>query len=164
MTSRFAPFSLLLVLPAGCISSNPPAPTVRYFDPTPLRSSLDARERVAVTSAPFLRQDFVVRIPPHELAIDDSLRWVAPPEQMVAAALDNASALPADLEIAVVRFEFEVGEPVQAVIELLCATGGRTVPVRVRRDATARTPERLVAAMAEALAELARAVVEATAR
>ena len=92
---------------------------------------------------------------------DDSLRWVAPPEQLVAAALDNTVALPADLSIEVVRFEFEVGDTTRAVVELLCASEGRTVPVRVRCDAISRAPEQLAVAMAQALSEVSRAVVAA---
>jgi hypothetical protein len=154
-------FPLLGFLLVSCISSNPPAPPVRWFDPTPPRVALDARRPVRVTSAAFLRQDFVVRIPPYELSIDDSLRWVAPPEQLVAAALDNTVALPADLSIEVVRFEFEVGDTTRAVVELLCASEGRTVPVRVRCDAISRAPEQLAVAMAQALSEVSRAVVAA---
>lgn len=159
MRSTCAAFSLLAL--AACLGSNPPGPPVRWFDPSPVRTAADARPPVRVQGSPFLRQDFVVRRPPHELAIDDSLRWVAPPEQLVGSALAVANGLPADLELEVVRFEFEDRGGIFAVVELGCRSNRRTTPVRVDHAASSSRPEDLAAAMASALAELPRAVATA---
>lgn len=158
--ARMLALSPCLLL-AGCLGSNPPGPPVRWFDPTPPRAAADAKPPVRVTGSPFLRQDFAVRTPPYELAIDDSLRWVAPPEELVEAALRNAGGLPSDLELELVRFEFERGDGLAAVVELVCRSGGRSLPVRVDHVAAGSRPEDLAAAMASALAELPRAVATA---
>lgn len=153
--------ALPFLLFAGCLGSNPPGPPVRWFDPSPARAAADVRPPLRVLGSPFLRQDFAVRTPPHELAIDDSLRWVAPPEQLVAAALAAANGLPADLELEVVRFEFEDRSGLFAVVELGCRSGGRSLPVRVEHAAKGSRPEDLAAAMAAALLELPRAIAGA---
>ncbi len=144
----------------GCISSNPAAPAVRWFDPRPPRAAHDQRESVTVHAAPFLRQDFVVRIPPHEVAIDDSLRWIAPPEQIVEAALDSAPALPIGMRVDLVRFEFERADGIAAICELSCRIDGSTRPVVGRAVAASEQPEALAAAMAKALDQVAAAVVQ----
>ena len=145
---------------ASCISSNPAAPPVRWFDPRPPRAAHDRRAPLRVDAAPFLRQDFVVRTPPHEVAFDDSLRWIAPPEQLVAAALDSAAGVPEGLRVAVVRFEFERGESMRAVVELTCELGGALRPVVGSAVCASDAPEALAAAMAVALADAVRGVVQ----
>lgn len=161
MTFATKLFALPVLLLAGCLGSNPPGPPVRWFDPLPPRTAADVRPPLRVLGSPFLRQDFAVRTPPHELAIDDSLRWVAPPEQLVGAALLTANGLPADLELEVVRFEFEDRAGLYAVVEIGCRSGGRSLPVRVEHAAKGSRPEDLAAAMAAALLELPRAVASA---
>ncbi len=145
---------------ASCISSNPAAPPVRWFDPRPPRAAHDRRAPLRVDAAPFLRQDFVVRTPPHEVAFDDSLRWIAPPEQLVAAALDSAAGVPEGLRVEVVRFEFERGESMRAVVELSCELGGALRPVVGSAVCASDAPEALAAAMAVALADAVRGVVQ----
>lgn len=113
-----------------------------------------------VDAAPFLRQDFVVRTPPHEVAFDDSLRWIAPPEQLVAAALEAAAGVPDGLRVEVVRFEFERGESLRAVVELSCELGGALRPVVGSAVCASDAPEALAAAMAVALADAVRGVVQ----
>ena len=145
---------------AACISVNPPAPPVRWFDPRPPRAAHDRRAPLRVDAAPFLRQDFVVRTLPHEVAIDDSLRWIAPPEQLVAAALDSVAGVPDGLGVEVVRFEFERGDTLRAVVELSCELAGTTRPVVGVAACTSDAPEALAAAMSAALADAVRGVVQ----
>ena len=145
---------------AACISVNPPGPPVRWFDPRPPRAAHDRRAPLRVDAAPFLRQDFVVRTPPHEVAVDDSLRWIAPPEQLVAAALDSVAGVPDGLRVEVVRFEFERGESLRAVVELSCELAGTTRPVVGVAACASDAPEGLAAAMSAALADAVRGVVQ----
>lgn len=145
---------------AGCIGSNPAAPTVRWFDPRPPRNAHDRAPLVRVEAGPFLRQDFVVRTPPHEVAIEDSLRWIAPPDQIIAAALGSIAGLPQGIEVEVVRFEFERASPLRAVVELSCSLGATTKPVVGTAEVGDETPEALAAAMAAAVADAARGVAQ----
>jgi ABC-type uncharacterized transport system auxiliary subunit len=168
----WAPFLL-----ASCISSNPPAPPVRWFDPTP--AELPPFERpgaqlpaVNVTAAPTVRQDFVLRIGARELAIDELHRWSAAPDRLVQQALDRALFGPGGgvpgsgtVNVRVARFEVDLsaGAP-HARVELQVATakGLQTCD----GDATAATtaPELIAAAMAQALGQAvlaARAVLAA---
>ncbi len=136
----------------SCLSQNAPAPAVRWFDPRPPQSAGEAAMDVQVTAGPFLSQDFVVRTGSFELAIDDSLRWIAAPDRLVAAAFSSGPAMPAGLQVQVLRFEFERAEEIHALIELRCRLGWRVAPVLVRRPATGSEPAALAAAMAKALA------------
>ncbi len=145
---------------AACIGANPAAPQARYFDPRPARSAHDRAPLVRVVAGPFLRQEFVVRTPPHEVAVDDSLRWIAPPEQVVAAALGSVAGLPPGIEVEVVRFEFERASPLRAVVELSCSLGASTKPVIGLAEVAGESPEALAAAMAAAVADAARGVAQ----
>jgi uncharacterized lipoprotein YmbA len=179
--SRPVPLPCLLAgaLLCACLSQNPPAPTVRWFDPssTPVEAVRSAAggqapERPTVTAAPFLRQEFVVRTGPRELAIDELHRWVAPPDRLVAAALDRAlnaapsrSGAGADdggptagagtLLVHVLRFEFELEPEVRAVVELQVQRGGASTVVRGEAGSRSREPRELAEAMAAALASAA---------
>lgn len=168
-----APVLALAVL-AGCLSQGPPAPPVRFFDPLPVRdaspgdvgsngagAAAEARAPgVAVFAGPRVRQEFVLRTAPRELVIDDQHRWIAPPERLVAEALERALAgTPAGdgdaraMRVHLSRFEFELFANPRAVVELQLAVPGRSVPCTGAADATASTPEALADAMARALAE-----------
>jgi uncharacterized lipoprotein YmbA len=158
---------LALVLPA-CLSQNPPPPAVRWFDPSsapPAAARPGVAVRPVVTAAPFLRQEFVVRTGPRELAIDEQYRWIAPPDRIVAAALERVwhEAGSADgsatFAVHVLRFEFEVQSEVRAVVELQVDRGGSVDVVRGEAGSSSREPGDLAEAMAQALASAAQRAV-----
>jgi uncharacterized lipoprotein YmbA len=151
---------LSLPVLASCIASNPPADAVRWFDPRPAPApALPARElplpRVAVVAGPGIRQEFVLRTAPRELAIDELHRWNAPPEQLVAQALEQALgravAGAGAVAVTVVRFELELTAGARAVVELAALLPAG--PVHIVGDAPAadRSPAALAEAMAQAL-------------
>jgi ABC-type uncharacterized transport system auxiliary subunit len=162
---------------ASCISSNPPAPPVRWFDPTP--ADLPPLERpgaqlpaVNVTAAPTVRQDFVLRIGARELAIDDMHRWSAPPDRLVQQALDRAlfgpgAGVPGSgaVNVRVARFEVDLSAGVpHARVELQVATAKGLQTCDGDATASATAPELIAAAMAQALGQAvlaARAVLAA---
>ena len=159
--TRHALFAVLLL--GGCISSNPPTPPVRWFDPSPL--SWPQPERAGgtvpvpvVTAAPTVRQEFLVRIAQREIAIDDAHRWSAPPDRLVAAALDRAvfgpgGALPqcGTVPIKLVRFELDITSRPRALCELQVPTSKGLLTCSGATEATGTAPELLAAAMAGAL-------------
>jgi ABC-type uncharacterized transport system auxiliary subunit len=172
----WAPFLL-----ASCISSNPPAPPVRWFDPTP--SDPPPFERpgaqlpsVNVTAAPTVRQDFVLRVGARELAIDELHRWSATPDRLVQQALDRAlfgpgAGVPGSgpgsgtVNVRVARFEVDLssGAP-HARVELQVATAKGLQTCDGDATASATAPELIAAAMAQALGQAvlaARAVLAA---
>lgn len=157
-TALFAALSL-----GGCISSNPPPPPVRWFDPSPLSWPQPERAGGAVpvpvvTAAPTVRQEFLVRIAQREIAIDDAHRWSAPPDRLVAAALERAifgpgGAMPGSGTIAVkvMRFELDITSKPRAVCELQLPTSKGLITCTGAVDAAGTMPELLAAAMAGAV-------------
>lgn len=156
-----------LVLSCGvlscCLSSAPPAPPIRWFDPMPepgTAAPLPAPPALRVIAGPLVRQEFVLRTGERELVFDALHSWVAPPERLVAVALERAIGSPtADstgtLQVGLQRFELElIGAP-RAIVEL--SVPGPQGPGICRGEAAAsdREPASLAAAMAAALAAAA---------
>lgn len=85
----------LLLLMSGlatlgsCLSSAPPAPPVRWFDPTP---AFGPQERatpvrtVQVVGQPHLVQEIAVRVAPFEVVYDQDHRWLLQPEEILRRA------------------------------------------------------------------------------
>jgi ABC-type uncharacterized transport system auxiliary subunit len=159
--TRTALFAALWL--GGCISSNPPTPPVRWFDPSPLswpqpEHAGGAVPVPVVTAAPTVRQEFLIRIAQREIAIDDAHRWSAPPDRLVAAALERAifgpgGAMPATGTVAVkvMRFELDITSTPRAVCELQLPTSKGLISCTGVVDAAGTLPELLAAAMAGAV-------------
>ena len=161
----------LAFLLAGCISSNPPAPPVRWFDPTPdelppLPQPGPALPVATVSVAASVRQEFVLRTAARELVIDDLHQWSAPPDRLVAAAVEAASFGPGGgtpsserFPLRVARFEFELyGAAPRAVVELQAMLPQGLRRCRGASDAAGLDPGELAAAMAQALGQAVAAV------
>lgn len=152
MRSRATPWSVLLL--AGCLSQNPPSPAVRWFDPLPTAApAAPSWPGLRVAPAPFVRQDFVVRIAERELAIDGLHRWIAPPEQLVTHVLGGGGRGDGP-ELELLRFELDLTASPRAVIVL--AVADRTIAVEA--PATGTGPDAFAAAMAAALGRTPAAV------
>ncbi len=150
---------------AACISSAPPAPAVRYFDPLPTTAPAATRtvsEGVAgpvyrVTAAPHLGREFAVRTGPRELVFDPLHSWIAPPRELVEAALlARRGPIGPELgtaELRVTAFEIDLVEAPRARVHLV-----QLAPGQARRDVEATAPvvgsgpEDFAQAMAAALA------------
>jgi hypothetical protein len=158
-----------LVLPA-CLSSAPPAPPVRWFDPldsSPTdtgEAALAAPGDIVVGAAFDVRQEFALRVGPHEFAYDDDHRWAADPCELVRRALlrrsgrQPAAGVAAEgsevMEVVVEAFEIDLRGAPAARVQLRVvrpehAFVGTTAP------AASRAPADLAAAMAVALADAA---------
>jgi ABC-type transport auxiliary lipoprotein component len=150
---------LASVLFAGCLSQSPPAPAVRWFDPSPPAvAAVDAV--LVVTAAPFVRSEFVVRVGARELAIDELHRWVALPEQLLFRALGGGAPRSSRrLDVQVQRFELAADGRPRAVVELTVEAGNGPQPVAIESAAAGESPEAFAAAMATALERAAAAVV-----
>ncbi len=169
--------SLLLLLPlaaslAACLSPAPPAPPVRWFDPSPApaaapTSTAAFRCRAAATVA----REFVFRVGPRELVYDSEHRWCAEPAQLVEAALQahsqQGAAAPnatSPLEVLVDAFEFDlVAAPTARVVVVLSRAGA--VPRRLvgQHVASSTDPAALAEAMATALGDVVQQVLAAAA-
>lgn len=153
-----------LLLLAACLSSAPPAPPVRWFDPLPAPVAETGARRVVdlrVTAADHLGREFVVRTGPREVVFDDQHGWIDEPGGLVATALaarftPSRSAPP--LEVAVAAFELDVQATPRAVVRLLVRWQGAERPVVGERAAPDRAPAALAEAMAGALDDAAGAV------
>jgi len=162
MTMRHGP--LLCALLAGCISQSPPAPVPRWFDPTPTTATASpALPPVRVGAPAFVRQEFVVRVGPRELAIDELHRWIAAPERLVAQVLGAHAGGGNVLDLTVTRFEFDTTQAPRAVVEVAFDAGAGARVVAVSAVAAGREPEQVAAAMADALAKLPAALAAALA-
>ena len=166
---RPAAVVLALALPA-CLSSSPPPPAVRYFDPTTHKEGAPQRPAVAcdlrVTAASHLGREFVVRVAERELVFDGMNSWVADPRELVQAAVErllgpsvrspDARALAIDVE----AFELDLQAAPQAHVRLAvqAAAGSRTIDLVV--PAADRQPASFAAAMAAALDRAAAMVSE----
>ena len=147
---------------AGCLSSSPPLPPVRWFDPTPewpadgaVAAPLDVRVEGMAASG----REFVVRVGPHELAIDAQHQWFAEPRQLVGTVLARAlAATPtskASVTVELLAFELDVTAAPHAHVRVaFVGTRPNALPpvLDVVAPATDRSPTACAAAMAQALA------------
>lgn len=147
----------------ACLSSAPPAPPVRFFDPLPAASAAAPNVPVQVaahawriTSAPHLGREFTVRTGPREVVFDPLHSWIATPRELVEAALAGRSAVtPGGVvaELRITAFEIDLAETPRARVHLVLL-----VPGEPRRDVEATAPslangpEDFALAMAAALA------------
>lgn len=153
---------------AACVSSAPPAPPVRWFDPligSAIAPSLAAGPKLRVTSAVHIGQEFAVRVAPRELAFDSEHRWFLTPAGMVAIALERALGRPSEagamVEVEVEAFELMVAPANSARISLFVRGPSSVVTngsIDVVVGAADGSPEALAAAMASALDEVGRRV------
>lgn len=153
--------SLLL---AACLSSAPPAPPVRWFDPSPAVAAappLAVAMKLRVQAPPHFGREFALRTGVREYAFDGEHQWIATPAELVAAALQGAVAFPSyandELLVRIERFELDVTAAPRAVVELRLLAKqplGADV-VRFEAPAADRSPAALAAAMASALGEAA---------
>jgi ABC-type uncharacterized transport system auxiliary subunit len=170
-TTRWLAQAPLLVF-ASCLSSSPPSPPVRWFDPRPAAVAAGAATRPAVdlrvTAAAHLGREFVVRTAPRELVFDNQHGWIDDPAQLVASAIgtrldlggrsDRSGGSFRTLQVAVEAFELDVQAEPRAVVRLLVSwTGGRQ-ELAVQEPAADRSPAAFATAMAVALARVARDV------
>jgi hypothetical protein len=148
---------------SGCLSSTGALPPVRWFDPLPARAADAAVADVAVrvVAPPHLGREFVVRVGPHEVAIDGEHQWVDEPARLVGIVL--ARALPAGttpgaaVEAALEVFEFDVTAGPRAHVRVVFGRerpAGTPAVADVSVAAADRSPAALASAMAEALAQL----------
>lgn len=159
--------AMLLAIPlAGCISSSPPAPPVRFFDPTPdapappVRSGLSVR----VDSPPHLGREFVVRVGPREVVFDARHSWIDEPRELVAAAIDRAlgqsSAVEGLVRVGIELFEVDLQDGPRAHVRLL-VHGPSQKAIDESEPARDGTPESFAAAMSIALGRAAHGVAAA---
>lgn len=157
--------SLLPVAFASCISSSPPAPPVRFFDPTP--ADVDTKDRpaavVRVDGPAHLAREFLVRTGPREVVFDPRHSWISEPRELVETAIARVTSRPAGDEKVVVRvaietFELDVQNEPRAHVRLV-VHGASTKTIDEQEKAKDRTPESLAAAMAIALGRAANGVV-----
>lgn len=148
---------------SACLSSAPPAPPVRWFDPSSIAvaaSRLSVPMKLRVEAAPHFGREFALRTGVREYAFDGEHQWIATPAELVAAALQGACAFPAyasdELLVRIERFELDVTAAPRAVVVLRLFASKRLGADEVRFEAPAanRTPAALAAAMAAALAEV----------
>ncbi|MFN3240062.1 MAG: hypothetical protein ACE37K_00965 [Planctomycetota bacterium] len=90
---RSSPFLVVLLGGAAtlssCLSSGPPAPPVRWFDPTAAFGTAERGspvEPVQVRGQSHLVQDIAVRVSPFEIVYDGDHRWLMPPEEILRRA------------------------------------------------------------------------------
>jgi hypothetical protein len=156
-----------LVPLAGCLSSAPPLPPVRWFDPLPVAVAATAplpQVDLRVTAVGHLGREFVVRTAPREVVFDGQHGWIDDPAQLVAAALEakldrrDGARL---LLVTVTAFELDVQHAPRAVVRLVVQREGERWDVDVQAPAADRSPAALAAAMAAALDEAGTKVVAA---
>jgi len=155
-----APVALLLTL-ASCLSSAPPAPPIRHFDPLPANPIPGLPPILRLTAAPHLSQEIAVRTSPRELRFDGLHHWLATPRDLLAAALGPAlgpanptkTTRPAG-ELHLATFELDLQQGVRARVELHWAVPATPLQViRVEVPAVGRDPQQAAEAMAAALAQ-----------
>lgn len=166
-TARAAGFGLALLLPgigsAACLSSAPPAPPVRWFDPSPAAPAgapVPVAARLRVVAPSHLGTELLLRTGVREFGFDAEHQWIAPPSELVATALlAGFRFMPdaaAELQVTVERFELDLTAEPRAVVRLHLVDEPVGWPDRVEGSAAAsdRSPAALAAAMASALAEV----------
>lgn len=176
-TARAAGFGLALLLPglgsAACLSSAPPAPPVRWFDPSPAAPAGDPVPVAAllrVVAPSHLGTELLLRTGVREFVFDAEHQWIAPPTELVATALQagfrftpDASA---ELQVTVERFELDLTVEPRAVVRLHLVDAPAGWPERVEGSAAAadRSPAALAASMASALADVVQRLRSASSR
>lgn len=153
--------AMLAFLFVGCLSSAPPAPPVRWFDPSSAASGprLAVPLKLRVEAPPHLGREFALRTGVREYAFDGEHQWIATPAELVAAALQGAVAFPSyaseELLVRIERFELDVIATPRAVVVLRLFASAPLGADEVRFEAPAadRSPAALAAAMAAALGE-----------
>ena len=171
-----APLALLAFATlGGCISSGPPAPPVRWLDPT---AGLEAPPAgapvapVALQAQPHLGQEIAVRIEPAVVVYDTDHRWLVPPQELVRRAFGRAqvavldAVAGAELRVELQTFELQqlAGAPGARIVCRVVRSGERAAPgVRVEVSASAEdaSSESLTAAMGRALQQLVARVLAA---
>jgi hypothetical protein len=152
-------FSLLFV---ACLSSAPPAPPVRWFDPSPAAAAtarLEVPKRLRVEAPPHLGREFALRTGAREYAFDGEHQWIATPQELVAASLQRAVAFAPyaaeELLVRIDRFELDVTGAPRAVVALRLYTDRLLGADAIVFEAPAadRSPAALAAAMASSLGE-----------
>lgn len=147
---------------AGCLSSAPPLPPVRWFDPSPPAAAADlprASADLRVTAAGHLGREFVIRTGPREIVFDDRHGWIDEPQHLVAAALRqriDAGAEP--LAVLVETFELDLQTGPRAVVRCVVQGSGRRQLVTIAEPASAADAPAFADAMARALARLSNEV------
>lgn len=160
---------------AACFSSTPPAPPVRWFDPTPrdlppAPGGLPAL-RLRVVVPPHLGRELVYRIGEREFVFDADHRWIAEPSALLQGALarglgSGAEAGSLELVVELERFEFDVVDAPRARVQCLLRgslPGFRPQRVESVQSASSRAVDALVTAMALALADTTAQVQRAVA-
>ena len=148
---------------AGCFSSAPPAPVVRWFDPTPRELPAPPAGlpsvRLRVMAPPHLGRELAYRIGDREFTFDADQRWIAEPSALLQAALARGVPVArdgSDVMVELERFEFDlVSEPrarVQFTVHTLVPGLGE-LRLESVQSASARTVDALVTAMALALVD-----------
>lgn len=153
--------AMVAFLSVGCLSSSPPAPPVRWFDPSSAAVGLRLAVpwKLRVEAPPHLGREFALRTGVREYAFDGEHQWIATPTELVAAALQGAVAFPSyaseELLVRIERFELDVTATPRAVVvlRLFASAPLRTDEVHFEAPAADRSPAALAAAMAAALGE-----------
>lgn len=154
----------------GCFSSAPPAPPVRYFDPTVRLASAPAKSAgafdVRVVAPPHLGRQFVVRVDERELTFDAGHSWIVEPTLLVLGAVEqhlgpgSRAADVTPVAIVVENFELDVVAAPKARVRLHVAVRGSRYLVTAEVKAADRSPAAFATAMAQALADAAAQVAE----
>ncbi len=151
---------------AGCLSSSPPAPPVRWFDPLP--AAIDAALAppavdLHVSAAGHLGREFVVRTGGNEIVFDNQHGWIDEPARLVAAALATRLDVRvggAPLQVDVPTFELDLQQEPRAVVRLVVHDGVRRREFGAAVAAADRSPAAFAAAMAQALGQVASSVAD----
>lgn len=168
-------FALLLPClgSAACLSSAPPAPPVRWFDPSPaapVGQPVPVASSVRVVAPSHLGTQLLLRTGVREFVFDAEHQWIAPPTELVATALQAgfrfAPDATAELQVGIERFELDLTAEPRAVVRLQLVDAPAGWPERVEGSAAAadRSPAALAAAMASALADVVQRLRSASTR
>ena len=176
-TSRTVGLGLAFLLPClgsvACLSSAPPAPPVRWFDPSPAAPAgepVQVAASLRVVAPSHLGTQLLLRTGVREFVFDAEHQWIAPPTELVASALQAAFRFApdatAELQVTVERFELDLTVEPRAVVRLHLVDAPAGWPERVDGSAAAadRAPAALAAAMASALADMVQRLRSASIR
>jgi ABC-type uncharacterized transport system auxiliary subunit len=167
MRCRSTIAALLPFAVAACLSSRPPAPPVRFFDPLPAVPSASARPPLApgralrVVAAPHLGREWAVRVGAREFAFDAAHQWTAEPAQLVAQALQRAGfgevtnvRAAGDVLVELEMFEVDLTAAPMAHVRLSVRRSASNERFEGSAKAESAAPDALAAAMAAAIADL----------
>lgn len=175
--ARSAALGFALLLPClgagACLSSSPPSPPVRWFDPSPAAPAgepVPVAAVLRVVAPSHLGTELQLRTGVREFVFDTEHQWIAPPTELVATALQAgfrfAPSASAELQVTVERFELDLTVEPRAVVRLHLVDAPAGWPERAEGSAAAadRSPAALAAAMASALAEVVQRLRSAATR